>query len=606
MPGSRTGTVITIAIAAFGSALPHAAAAQGRAEPTLTAPSQPPAKASVVDSLAAEKKAWIGLREMVWTTGTKAYKAMKAVNGRAGIVVALGTVPGDEWLNDLRFALPLAGTPAGHTVASRARCRASVWLCDMQQALGLHRTGAAIAADSVVRVALSRMPETVRCIWGDVGSLIGDKAARKSYEQRPCAERVKFEEILWWLSDPLFSEPGNERRAEHFGRQMNLQLQQEQKLTNPRSVPGFPWSLKIMRRSTHLVHGTDLLPEDLIVEADTTEPPPKKLQGFLDRAAKGFGGANLLGSSREYTVYQLMERQIKTTRIGRPPTGVPNASASFVPSAEAILSPFTSIPNQWSVSGSGTETSYSPIGAIVAVDHQHALFRRGDSARLVVVTDASLNAFLKGTLMNGALARMRSPYDSAAITRIQGANRFAFSPMVPGDSMVVSLEIVALNRGGGRARFGSALKPRATGRLDISDIALLDSNSVNNSLSTTLDAILPRVLSSTNLHQSAVGLFWEVYGLAAGDRPTVTISYISESSGGVVRSIAGVFGGGQQTRTQQFSYQDMVAGGEPIEGRTFVLDTSILRAGSYTIEVQVQVPGEPAVASRRQVEVVRR
>lgn len=133
-----------------------------------------------------------------------------------------------RWPNDLfltrqqvRFALD-GGDLAGAASAA-ASCHADPIQCGLLQALILHRAGVVAVADSAFLAAADMMAEVQRCAWTDIGALL-DRNARERYDAMSCVERASLNARLWWLADPLFMEPGNERRAEHFARKVTLQL----------------------------------------------------------------------------------------------------------------------------------------------------------------------------------------------------------------------------------------------------------------------------------------------------------------------------------------------------------------------------------------------
>jgi hypothetical protein len=67
------------------------------------------------------------------------------------------------------------------------------------------------------------MSATERCDWDDVGPLL-PPADRARYGALPCAARDSVSARVWWVSDPLWIEPGNERRVEHDARRTLVRL----------------------------------------------------------------------------------------------------------------------------------------------------------------------------------------------------------------------------------------------------------------------------------------------------------------------------------------------------------------------------------------------
>jgi hypothetical protein len=482
--------------------------------------------------------------------------------------------------------------------------------------LALYRTRSA-AADSMLLSALTNMPAHVRCIWGDVAMLISEGSARRDYEHMSCDERREFEDRLWWLSDPLLSTPLNERRLEHYAREVNMRLDSERSYTSrSRSgTPGLAFSLKAMRRATHLMHGTDILqePVEIAVPFDPATAPRGRFDGFLDRAADALGWSNPIWHGRpmdaryEPTLWGRMDTILRKISVGPAPRDFPAARLHFIPLVDAIHTPLLAHAEHWDLQLlRPREWAWSPVGHIVPLDHQHAFFRRGDSARLAFITDISTVPFLHGTLNRAALVHSRSPHSVPVVHRLSGGPRYVFSPLVPADSMLLSLEVVALGRGGGRTRFGAAPRPTPAGRLAVSDILLLQASSDADAPATDLESALPRALANTAVREkSALGLFWEIYGLAAGERPQITVSAIREPGGIFARAIGGLFGGSRSGELL-VSYPDVAASGEGIEGRTLTLDLSALSSGRYVFEIRVELPGEAPAGATRRVELVRR
>src|SRR5690606_37830484 len=90
------------------------------------------------------------------------------------------------------------------------------WTCPALRGFVAHqiRPGDGIAQfDSAYAAA----PPRARCDWADLYALVGAESidgqgARGCWTDHFPAER------FWWLADPLWSQPGNERLAEHLSR----------------------------------------------------------------------------------------------------------------------------------------------------------------------------------------------------------------------------------------------------------------------------------------------------------------------------------------------------------------------------------------------------
>jgi hypothetical protein len=91
--------------------------------------------------------------------------------------------------------------------------------------MSLHVRGDYAAADSAFAVALDSMPAPTRCHWLNLAPLLDDDI-RGTYRKMSCAEREAVDARIWWISDPLYMIPGNERRTEHFSHFLHTVLEE--------------------------------------------------------------------------------------------------------------------------------------------------------------------------------------------------------------------------------------------------------------------------------------------------------------------------------------------------------------------------------------------
>lgn len=141
---------------------------------------------------------------------------------------AFARLPGSRWISGqlVRYRIE-AGRPGDALAAARA-CRASRAWCSRLAGMALHALGREREAEDAFEVADRTEPLTERCRSGDLDDLL-EGEARAHYDRLPCpgpARRV-FERRFWWLADPLYLEPGNERRVEDRVRRLTGELQEE-------------------------------------------------------------------------------------------------------------------------------------------------------------------------------------------------------------------------------------------------------------------------------------------------------------------------------------------------------------------------------------------
>lgn len=148
---------------------------------------------------------------------------------------AADRLPADGWITGqrLRYLLEAGRHAEAGTVADT--CRASPWWCNALRGLVEHARGEYRTADSLFAFALALAPGDVRCRWTDLSVLL-DETAVHSYRRLQCDERGPVNERVWWLADPLWLTPGNERRTAHFARCVYGQIVEGTEVPH-----GIPW-----------------------------------------------------------------------------------------------------------------------------------------------------------------------------------------------------------------------------------------------------------------------------------------------------------------------------------------------------------------------------
>jgi hypothetical protein len=105
-------------------------------------------------------------------------------------------------------------------------CRAEAWWCSFLQGLVLQRAGEAERAESRFLDALATGDHALVCRLTDVAILLNGPDEGR-YEEEPCETRDSLNTRFWWVSDPFFSIPGNDRWTEHIRRRFELVLHEQ-------------------------------------------------------------------------------------------------------------------------------------------------------------------------------------------------------------------------------------------------------------------------------------------------------------------------------------------------------------------------------------------
>ena len=125
--------------------------------------------------------------------------------------------PGDAWIIGQRVRYLIeAGDDEGALAAARG-CRSERWWCAALQGLALHESRKYVDAETSFDDALAAMPAEEREEWTDLTVLLAPRDQRV-FRQMEDEERKRLARRLWWLADPLWSEPGNDRLTEHYSR----------------------------------------------------------------------------------------------------------------------------------------------------------------------------------------------------------------------------------------------------------------------------------------------------------------------------------------------------------------------------------------------------
>ncbi len=132
-------------------------------------------------------------------------------------------VPGDTWIIAQRVRMHVDQGELTQAIAATRECKGPPWWCLALRGYIWYTASdmprASAVFDSTLRVA----PDSVVCAWNDVSMLL-IPAAAQLYRRMSCAEQAPIDARVWWLATPLFLEPGNARRADHYGRVMLVAL----------------------------------------------------------------------------------------------------------------------------------------------------------------------------------------------------------------------------------------------------------------------------------------------------------------------------------------------------------------------------------------------
>lgn len=462
---------------------------------------------------------------------------------------ASATLPGDNWLAGQRVRYLIEAGNDSAAAEAAANCRAERWWCDALTGLAAHASNRFVAAERAYARSLAEMPGAKRCEWNDLTSLLEGDALKK-YRQLDCDSREISNRRIWWLADPLYSTPGNERRTEHFARHT--------------------WA-------------------------------------EIDR-----GGANGFGMSWAPDMAEMIVRfgwaEKWTQEI---PSGITDGSSSYVAyerepvfhflPAATFDSPLAALgDSSWDLNDENPPEGYSPRYAdrFLSIRPQLARFRRGDSTLLVVAFDVRRDTAWKDVAaVHPAL--VIAPTDTSRFLLAlfdSTPKNSALWITAPARESLASLELLSLD-GKVAGRWRSSIQPLASDstRRAISDLLLFDAT---DSLASDLEGAISSAYGGDQIPRTGkTGVYWEAYGTAASDTSGAVSLTLTPLAPGVFTRVLRSLGVGKKLAPVDVRWRD-AGPGAMMRPRSVLVDLSQVMPGRYLLRVTLGEGAAAASASR--------
>lgn len=460
-------------------------------------------------------------------------------------------IPGDDWIIGQRIRYLTESHDTSAVSVARA-CRATRWWCDALLGLALHVGGDFLAADSAYSRALDGMPSPTRCHWMNLAPLLDDDI-RGTYKKLPCSQREAIDMRIWWVADPLYMIPGNERRTEHYSRVLHTALE-----TDAANTYGSSW-------------GGDLA--ELIVRFGWAEKWTQEPSQSMFPTAK----ANISGHEREPGYHFFL-------------TQPPPDSLALI--TDSVFDIYQFPPRE----------QYAPTytKGFVRLDAQVARFRRGDSTRIVAAYDVSTDTIFGKVRFAAAVVASGDEAITPAMTEVDTSPvKNVLTVSTPWKSQIIGVELLAKDStAAARWRSGFAEIPLDSGRISVSDLLFVDGAP---SLPNDLDEAITRAHGGTKFqHDQKIGLFWELYGRTPADSAlpiSLTITPVDES---LLRRTFRALRIAPKLSPINIRWRENGAAGV-LSVRTVMLDLSLVPAGKYA--VKLEVGNTPAAMTQRIIEV---
>ena len=471
-------------------------------------------------------------------------------------------VTAEPWTSGVlvRYLIEAGRTDEALSVAGK--CTTIGWWCHALRGFSLHAAGRYAAADSTWTRALAAMDERQRCDWRDLKLMLDDNLLRE-YREANCAQRLAQEARVWWLSRPMLSSAGNDARSEYLSRRLYATFLEE--------APS--------------VH-------ELGFDADERE--------LLLR----------YGWPRAWSQHQVFVqgRGAQRSITGHEPTPAP----PMLPTASSVRNPALSDSIGWRGKGlPGVRARYAPEYArrLLPLVHQAALFRRGDSAMVVMAYDVSGDAALSGAAgtdkLSAALVLTKGEESDASIVRLpQPGPRGTLTARTLWGPMLMSAEVAATGKSTlARARYGLRASDTPGSRVSISDLLLFDPYA---DMPRTLTDVLPHARASQVVSKGAkVGIYWETYNTSPlGEAIQVGITVApEEKDGSWLRRGLTALKLVREAQPVSVGISDVSARGLGYTPRAVVVDLATLKPGRYLMQLEVTAGGTAPVRSERVVTV---
>lgn len=523
---------------------------------------------------------------------------------RAKLIVQLDSaaarIPGDGWISGQRVRLEVDQRNFPRAIAAAAACRSDVWWCAALRGYAYNAAESMRNADVAFAEMREAMTPQRRCEWDNVRDLLS-APARKDYESLTCAERESLNERLWWMANPLYRHSGNDRMRAHYQRRVEVALH----ALMPRDER-YWWNDS---------HGGDALASTII------------RYGWPDYTAWGGDSVDV-----DHTDYLAVRKS---------PAAAPYTTFEYtadrintMPAWLSVEKPFEAPESSWELSFDDVigrpfttwwpDELYRPDRRLVQLgEGQHALFRRENKillASAVPFTHPLIDAGVRTFDVLMLASPSPTKIDTAGHRTAAGGQTVVVKGMMAPVPSIISIEAQGLGSSlvDARTRFGVTPPPTlatmTASDFAVSDPALLrlDDGEFDNIAVT--DSLLNRMLGTTRLGRMdrRVGLYWETYGIPAGDTVNISVRVATDVELSAMRRLGMALNVAENPNgavVQRWTEPDarrstgFTTGRVPVQSRAVVLNLGLLQPDTYVIEVSVERKDGRIVTGRRRITV---
>ena len=568
-------------------------------------------------------------------------------------------VPTDFWITQQRVRYLAEADRLPEALVVARACADYAGQCKALEGFTLHLMGDYVAAEAVYDDALSRMGPKERCEWRTIYLLLDDVAIG-AYRTLPCGSpaREAWEVRTWFLARTLYSMKGNDSRTEYFARMTMAGMME-------RAASAYHFGFDNDEREILLRFGW---PRAWAAEAqlpftmglaNTGDGGRGGIPGGGGGGGSGGMGPNVGGAKGRGRGGTPVGSYPPGTRIPsnvpplvRPPDipgtqGLPGGVAGpiedqrnlpqlprvamrpregdginvvgiepfpayrYIPAGFVLADPVQTDSAAWRLQLPPVMGRYAPPYAtqLVPLEHQKAVFKRGDSAIVVMAYETKGTAGVDGAKLRAALVVSpvgATPRDYVAV-RESAAASGVLTVRAPWGPLLMSAEIAAPERKAvARARYGVGPVRAPESRVMLSDLLFYKTY---GTAPTSVEEVAPHALPTERMRATdKLGVYWEAYGTNPGGEK-IKVSLVvarerPEEERGFFGRIGRTLGIARERTPVSVSIEDLSARGSSTSSRAIEFDISTLTKGAYIVQLEIDVAGQPTLRAEHRIEVV--
>jgi hypothetical protein len=566
-------------------------------------------------------------------------------------------LPYDAWIVEQRVRYLAEGERYADALAVAKACGAGGWRCEALVGFANHLLEDYVAAERAFDAALTHMDPKAACAWTDISPLL-DNVAIAQFRLLKCddPERAAWAARTMALARPLYAMHGNDARTEWFARQTMVVMLSDAVTPYQSGFDADERELLLRFGWPRGWGGSMMSPFTLAVVAP---PPPTGTGGGMGGGGGNAGPANVGGAKGKGKGGTGVGSYPPGTKIPanvpptiRPPDmpgtrGLPGAIGGapdsrptppplpaigiapregdlinvvsveafpayrYIPAGFTLTDPASTDSTAWRLQLPPVMARYAPAyaKALVELEHQKAVFRRGDSALVVMAYDTRNTQAVAGAPLRVALAvtpagRVIHDFiarrDSAPATGV-------LTVRAPWGPLLMSAEVAAASRHAvARARYGVGPMRAPELRVSLSDLLFY---APYGAFPATVDEAAPHALPTERVRaRDKLGVYWEAYNTdPAGEKVHVSLIVMREipdaDQVGFFRRMADALGVSPASTPVRVSVDDISVRGARMSPRAIELDISTLAKGAYIVQLEITVAGQPPLRSEHRIEV---